>query len=117
MPLFPLFAYLSPETLLPMNASAALKIRETSSRKPMDRTMPNENRRSFNMPFQPVFDCGFTPQIVFRASRNSMNTPDAPKSNVKNAITLARSPDDGFCAFDKSEFTMSAPRLPIICRA
>ena len=80
---------------VPKAAIAAFITSETSKRNPTANTSANENNRSraiCMMVLNPVVCAGGISQMVFKASRSSISTPDAPNSNVRRPIAVAIMP-------------------------
>ena len=65
---------------------------ETSSRKPIATTSPNERSRSITNAWTCPLGLGLTRQIVFSATCSSRNAPVAATRNVMPPMTVARMP-------------------------
>src|SRR5205807_8801945 len=82
----------TPAANVPNAAIQALTTSETSSKNPIDNTSANENNRSLinwiTVRSPVAGDAGIS-QIVFSASRSSINTPEAPNSSVSKPMTVA----------------------------
>src|SRR5262249_60317199 len=79
----------------PRAAIHALTAKETTRRNPMASTKENENRRSLmklESFLSPLSSGVGTSQMVFKASRNSISTPEAPKKRVSTPKAVARMP-------------------------
>ena len=70
-------------------ANAVVTSNETSSRKPIAKTIPKLSKRSMTNLATPPRGRTFTSQMVFRASFNWAKTPEAPTSNVMKPTTIA----------------------------
>ena len=100
----------------PRALSTELRMSETSSRKPIPKTMESDRKRSLMKPQIPRPGFGSTSQIVFIESCNWPKTPDAATSRVTTPTTLARIPSAGFWALASISLTASAPSLPTSSR-
>ncbi len=103
----------------PIAASAAVTTSETRSRNAIASTIANEKKRSLIAPRMARPGFGFTPQMVFRASCSSPNTPEAPKSKATTPTMAATTPDDvSSLALLSIAWMASAPfspTSPLIC--
>ncbi len=70
-------------------ASAALTVSDTSSRKPIATTRPNERRRSITNALSCVPGLGFTRQMVLNATCSSRNAPVEVSRKVSAPSTVA----------------------------
>ncbi len=97
------FVHASPSDSHPHASGAAVNhikgtTRETVSKKPIPRTIPNEKNRSRTMPRNPLDSSGATSQMVFKADRSSQKTPEAPNRRLIKPTTVPNSPAAGFRA-------------------
>ncbi len=108
----------APDIYVPMPARTALTTKETNNKNAITRTIPNDRKRDRMKLAIPRPGLGATSQIVFNASCNWPNTPDAPINSVIIPTVVANTPPSVLSALViivSMAVAPSCPTNPWIC--